>query len=192
LALDQGDVGNPGSDRVDLSSGDLGVGCLAPAKAHLDLDFVTFFQESPSGAHADLQIVLVSARSQANLFHFRHVLVLLGVARAFVLLESEASEICNATNGWVGGSGDFDQIESRFFRAAQGVLDGEDAKLFALFVDNADVRDPDLAVGTRAGWDWRARVKWSTGYGQVPLLLLWAFIGHRWFGRGLGVVAASF
>jgi hypothetical protein len=159
LALDRRDVGNPGSDRGDLSSGDVGMRCFAPAKADLDFHFVTLFQESSRGAHADLQIVLVSARSQADLFHLRHVLVLFGVARALVLLEPEASKVGNATYGWIGRCGDFDQIKSGFFRAAQRVLNADDSNLFAVFVNNSDLRDADLAVGTRAGWDWRARVK---------------------------------
>ena len=168
LALDRGDVGNAGSDGCNLRPGDVGMRCFTPAESDLDFDFVTFFQEPSRRAHADLQVVLVSARSQADLFHLRHVLVLFRVARALALLEPEASQVGNATHGWIGCCGDFDQVEPRFFCAAQGGVDVDDANLFAVFVDNTDLRHADLAIGTRAGWDWWARVKWSTGNGQLP------------------------
>ncbi len=183
MALDHRNVANPGSNGCNLRPGDLGMRCFAPAEADLDFYFVTFFQEPPCGARADLQVVLVSARSQADFFHLGHMLVLFRVARALVLLEPEASQVGNATHWWVGVGGDFDQVKARLLRAAQRVVNSEDSDLFAVLVDNTDLRRTDLAVRTRArryGW---ARVKWSTGYGQLPL---YYFLGPLLTIGGLG------
>lgn len=168
MALDRGDIGNSGSDRSNLSSSDLGMRGFAPPKADLDFHLVTFFQEPSRCADADLQVVLVSARSQADLFHLRHMLVLFRVTRALVLLEPEASQVGNATHWWIGVGGDFDQVKARFLRAAQSVVNSQDSDLFAVFVDNTDLRRTDLAVRTRARLYWWARIKWSTGYGRLP------------------------
>jgi hypothetical protein len=157
--------------------------CFAPAKADLDLYFVAFFQEPPRGAHADLQVVLVSARSHADFFHLGHMLVLFRVARALVLLEPEASQVGNATHRWVGGGRDFDQIKPSLLRAAQSIVNRDDSKLFAVLVDNTDLRRTDLAVSARASRYWRARIKWSTRYGCLPLYF---FLGPLLTIGGLG------
>lgn len=144
------------------------MGCFAPAKADLHLHLMTFLQEASCRAHAHLQVVLVSARSQADLFHLRHMLVLFRVTRALALLETEASQVGNPTYRWIGRCGDFDQVEPRFLRASQRVINRDDSDLFAVFVNYTDLRCTDLAVSTRAGRYWRSRIKWSTRYGQLP------------------------
>src|SRR5579859_2075417 len=96
---------------------------FAAAETDLDLYLVTFFQEPPRRAHADLEVVFVRARSQADLFHLGHMLVLFGVTRALVLLEPESSQVGNATHWRIGRSGHFDQIKPRFFCAAQSVVE---------------------------------------------------------------------
>ena len=129
---------------------------------------MTFFEEAPRRAHADLQVVLVRARSQADLLDLRDVLVLLCVAGALVLLEPESSQVRDATHWRIGRRRDFDEVEPGVLRAAKRLVDRNYSDLFAMFIDNPDLRHADLAVGTRAGSDWRTRVKWSTGYGRLP------------------------
>lgn len=141
---------------------------LAPTKAHFDFHFMTFFQETPRRPHADLQIVLVGARSQADLLYLRDMLVLLRVTGALILFESVPAQVGDATYGRIRRCGNFDEVKAGFFGAAQGVLNRKDSDLLAVFVDDADLRYADLAIGAWTGWDWGTRVKWSTGYGCCP------------------------
>src|SRR5919198_1515041 len=168
LALDHCDVGHPRGDRRNLGPGHLRMRSLAPAEAHLDFHFVTFFQEAPRRAHTNLQVVLVGTRSQADLLDLRHALVLLGVAGAFVLLEPESAQVRDPTHWRIRRSRDFDEVEAGVLRAAKRLVNRNYSNLLALLIDNTDLRDADLAIGSRAGWDWRTRVKWSTGYGRLP------------------------
>lgn len=126
--------------------------------------------------------MLVGARSQSDLLDLRDMLILLGITRAFVLLEPEPAQVRDATYWRVGCSGDFDQVEAGLLGASKCVLDRDDANLLALFIDDADLWHADLPVRTRAGWDRWARVIWSTGYGPAssyfflgPLLAIGAF-----------------
>lgn len=57
------------------------------------------------------------------------------------------------------------------------------AQVVLVVADDVNLRHVDLAVGTRAGWDWRPRVKWSTGYGQLPRYF---FLGPLLTMGGLG------
>jgi len=161
---------------------------FAPAKADLDLYLVALLQEPPRRAHANLQIVIVSTRSQADLFHLRHMLVLLRITRALVLFKPEASQVGNATHRWVGRSSHFDQVKPGFLRPAQGLVNRNDSKLFAALVDDTDLRDADLEVGTRPAWYGWTCIKWSTGYGKVPLYFF--FFGPLLTMGGFGATLA--
>jgi hypothetical protein len=110
MPFDNGDVRDAGGDRGNLRSSHLRMGCFAPAEAHLYLHLVSVFEKTSSGAHADLQVVFVGARSQSDLLDLRNMLILLRVARAFVLFEPESSQVRDATHGRVRGRGDFDQV----------------------------------------------------------------------------------
>src|SRR5919202_1957153 len=110
----------------------------------------------------------VRARSQADLLDLRDVLVLLRVARALVLLEPEPSQVGNPTHGRIGRRRDFDEVEPGLLRPAQRLVDRHHSDLFAVFIDDPDLRHADLTDGTRAGRHGRTRVKGSTGYGRLP------------------------
>ena len=129
---------------------------------------MTVFEEAPRRAYADLQVVLVRARSQADLLDLRDVLVLLGITGAFVLLEPESPQVRDPTHWRICRTGDFDEVEAGVLCAAKRLVNRNDSNLLAVFIDNADLRHADLAIRARAGWDWRTRIKWSTGYGRLP------------------------
>ena len=67
LALYHGDVGHTRRDGCDLGPGHFRMRGFAAAEAHLNFDFVAFFEKAPCRANTDLQIVLVGARAQADL-----------------------------------------------------------------------------------------------------------------------------
>jgi hypothetical protein len=140
----------------DLSSGDLGMARFSAAEAHLYFYFVAVFEKASSRSDADLEVMVVRARSDAHFFDLRNMLVLSGIASAFVLLETKLAEIGDATDGWICAGRDFDQIEAGLLGGAQGILDGHHAHLLALFIDDANLWDPNLAVGARTGRNRRA------------------------------------
>lgn len=144
MALDHGNVRDAGGNRCNLRAGNLRVCRLSAAEAYLDLDFVTVLEEPSRGAHADLEVVLVGARSQAHLFYFRDMLVLLRIPSAFVLFKSESAQVGDTTHWRIGGGSDLDQVEAGFFGAAQRLVDANNAKLLAPFVDDAYLGDADL------------------------------------------------
>ncbi len=132
---------------------------LASAEAHFDLDLVAILQETPRGADANLQIVLIGARPQADLFDLRDVLVLFRVAGALILLEAEPTEVGYATDGRHRGRRDLDQVETGFFGASQRLLDRHDTQLLAVLIEDSNFRNADLVVRSGAGGDRRACIK---------------------------------
>ena len=147
--LDQCDVGHTSGNRGNLRSSDLWMGGFTTAEAHFDLHFVAFFQETSRRPHANLQVMFVSARPQTDLLDLRDVLVLLGVTVAFVLFEPESAEVRDPADRRVGGRRDLDQIAARLLCASKRLIDGNNADLLALFVDNADLGGADLTIRAR-------------------------------------------
>jgi hypothetical protein len=64
--LDDGNVGNAGSDATDLVASHFGMRRLASPESHLDLYFVPLLEEAARGPDAHLQVVVISARSNAH------------------------------------------------------------------------------------------------------------------------------
>jgi hypothetical protein len=65
--LDNGYVGNAGSDATDLVTRHFGVRRLASPESHFDLYFVSLLEEAARGPDAHLQVVVIGARSNAHL-----------------------------------------------------------------------------------------------------------------------------
>ena len=82
-------------------------------------------------------------------------------------------------------------------RTLQRFIERKDANLLPIFVDDADLRGANLAVGARTRRHLRTRIKWTSGNGLVlgeyvaSLLLLRALVLHWGFGRGLGRLVAT-
>jgi hypothetical protein len=64
--LDDGYVSNAGSDATDLVASYLGMRRLASPESHFDLYFVSLFEEAARGPDSHLQVVVVSAGSNAH------------------------------------------------------------------------------------------------------------------------------
>jgi hypothetical protein len=154
-AFHKGNVGYPCRDMFDLRSCDFRMGCLATTEAHFDFYFVPVLEEAASSSHAYLEIMLIRARPQADFFDLGDVLIFLRVARALVLLEPELAQVCDPTHWRIGRRGDFDQVEASLLGTLQRFLDGHDADLLTILVNNAHLGRANLAIGTRAGLDRR-------------------------------------
>jgi hypothetical protein len=98
------------------------------------------------------------------------VLVLLGVAGAFVLFELEFAEVGDAAHGRIRRRRDFDQVEAGFFGAVDRLLDGQNANLLPIGVEDAYFRSSNLAVGSRASGGRRSRNEWWARNRRFSLL----------------------
>ena len=169
-ALHNRDIRHPGGNPADLIPRHLGMRRLASAEPHLDFDLVAFLEEPPRRPYSDLQIVIIGAWPNPHLLDFRDVLILLGIAGALVLLELELPQIGDAAHGWIGRGRDFDQIKPGFFSPANSFLDRQNPDLSAVRVEDADLGDTNLAIGTRTSGGWRARYEWWTRNRRFSLL----------------------
>ena len=139
LVLDQCDVGHTSGNRGNLRSSDLWMGGFTTAEAHFDLHFVAFFQETSRRPYANLQVMFVSARPQTDLLDLRDVLVLLASRLRLSCSNLNRPRSANPADRRVGGRRDLDQIAARLLCASDRLIDGNNADLLALFVDNADL-----------------------------------------------------
>jgi hypothetical protein len=89
-------------------------------------------------------IVLVDVNAELNFLQTRAGWLF--VLRVFGNVVSEFSEIDNLAHRRIGGGRDFDQIESKSLRFAQGVVQPHNAELFARGSQN----DPDFASANPA------------------------------------------
>jgi len=152
---------------------------LASAEPHLDFNLVAFLEEAPRRTHPDLQIVIISAGPNPHLLDFRDVLILLGVPGALVLLELELPQIGDAAHGRIGRGRDFDQIKPCLFGSANSFLDRQNPDLSAIRVEDADLGDTNLAIGTRTSGGWRARYEWWTRNRRFSLLTDVRYMEYR-------------
>jgi hypothetical protein len=80
------------------------------------------------------------------------VLILLRVAGALVLLEAKLVKVGNSADRPDRARGHLDEIEACVFGALQGFLNRHHADLVALVIDDAHLRNANLAIGSWAGW----------------------------------------
>jgi hypothetical protein len=175
--FDDGNVGNAGGDATNLVASHLGVRRLASPESHLDLYFVPLLEESTSRPDPHLQVVIVGAGSNAYFLYLRNVLILFGVSSPFVRLELEFPKVGNATHGRLCGSGDLDQVQTGFFRTADGLFNWQNTNLLTVRVKDADFGSSNLAIGTRTSRGRRARNEWWTRNRRFSLLTTRQILG---------------
>jgi hypothetical protein len=80
------------------------------------------------------------------------MLILLCVAGALILLEAKLAEIGNSAHWRDRARGHLDQIEACVFGASKCFFNRHYADLLAVVVDNANLGNANLAIGSWAGW----------------------------------------
>ena len=119
---------------------------LATAEADRDLDLVAVLEEAAGVLHLGVQVADIDVGGQANLFDLHDALVLARFLFALGLLETEFTVVHDFADRRLGLRGDFDQIHALFHSGLLRLLDGHDAELLAVVVDQTDFLIADLFI----------------------------------------------
>src|SRR4030095_7900496 len=98
----------------------------------------------------ELVVVLVDLGPELDLLDLDHPLVLLGLARSFLLLVLILPEVHDPADGRHRGRRDLDQVESVLTCAGERLRRRHDPELLTGFVDHPDLTNPDALVGANA------------------------------------------
>jgi len=125
---------------------DVGIGYFPAPEHHRHFDLVMLLQKSLDVLHLDVAVMLLGFWPQANLLHLDNRLALFGDLHLLALLIPEFPIIHNPAHRRIRHGRNLNQIQSRFCRFRQRLVQGNDPKLFALIVDNPDRCGFDLPV----------------------------------------------
>lgn len=129
----------------------LAMGHLAAAEPQACLYLVAFREEADGLVLLGLVIVLIHGHRE---FHFLDGDDLLLFARgslALFLFVKVAAVVLDPADGGHGVGRNFDQIETPIARDSQGFKGGQNAKLFAVFIDDADFARADALIDADKG-----------------------------------------
>src|SRR5688572_13976266 len=93
LALDLGEFPHLGLHLVEEAHAEIGMGHLAAAEAHGQLDLVALLEEAAHGLHLGVVIVLVDAGAELDLLDLDRLLLLARFGLLLLLEEAEAPVI---------------------------------------------------------------------------------------------------
>jgi hypothetical protein len=144
--LDYGDVADVLDEAIDDVVAEVAVSHLASAETEAGLDFVAAVQELDCLIFLGLVVVFVHCNGELDFLNDDDLLLFARGAFGLVLLVEEAAVVLDAADGWDGGGRDFDQVESTFAGNLERLKRGQDAELFAVFVDYADFAGANAIV----------------------------------------------
>ena len=143
-------VGQLLDEPLENPAADLRMRHLAAAEEDRRLDLVAFLEEALDVLLLELVVVLVDLRPELDLLDLDHLLVLLGLARALLLLILVLPEVHDAADRRHGRRRDLDQVEPLLLRDGQSLRRRHDAELCAGVVDHPDFADADAFVDAYA------------------------------------------
>jgi hypothetical protein len=149
--LDHSGVADVLDEAVDDVVAELAVSHLAAAEAEAGLDLVALVEEADGLVLFGLVVVLVDGDGELDFLDDDDLLLFAGGALALFLLVKEAAVVLDAADGGNGVGGDFDQIEAAFAGDFQGLKGRQDAELFAVFVDDANLACANAVVDANKG-----------------------------------------
>ena len=144
--LDQTSVADIEDETVDNLVTEIAMGHLAAFESQRRLDLIAFSQEADCLVLFGLVVVLVDRHREFDLFNDDDLLLLPGSALALVLFVKVLAVVLNLADGGNGVGGDLYQVEGAFPSHLESVKGGHDAKLFAIFVDDANLAGADAFV----------------------------------------------
>ena len=101
------------------------------------------------------------------------MLLLAGFGLTLLLFLFELAEIHDLADWRLGVGRDFHQIEPGFLGHLHRACGGDDADIFPICADQANLGRPDAIVDARAGFALRRGIVRSAGYGGGPLNGYW-------------------
>jgi len=144
--LDDCDVTDVLDEPVDDLVSEIAVGHLTSAETEAGFHLVAALQEFDCLIFLGLVIVVVHRDGEFNFLDDDDLLLFARGALGLVLLVKKAAVVLNAADGWDGGRRDFDQVESTFAGNLERFKWGQNAELFAVFVDHADFAGANAIV----------------------------------------------
>src|SRR6186713_91580 len=139
----QCDFGQFPQQPLENAPPDLRVRHLATAEEDRRLDLVTFTQEALDVLLLELVVVLIDFRSELDLLDLDHFLMLLGLARSFLLLVLILPEVHDPAHRRHCGRRDLDEVEPFLTRDDERLRWRHDSELLTGFVDHPDLTNPD-------------------------------------------------
>jgi hypothetical protein len=137
---------NIADKAVDDVVAEIAVGHLAAAETKTRLDLVAALQELDGLILFGLVVVLVHGDGELDFLDDDDLLLLLGGAFRLFLLVKEAAVVLNAADGRDCVRRNLDEIEPALARNLESFKGGQDAELFAVFVDHADFAGANAIV----------------------------------------------
>src|SRR5215831_18509353 len=128
------------------------MGELATTEPQRDLHLVAIFEEALDGAHLHVVIVIIDAGPHLDLFDFDDLLALAGFGGLLLLLVFVFAVIEDLGHGRGGVRRYLDEVETGIDRAGQGISHGDDTKVLAGLVNQADFAGADIFIHPRTGW----------------------------------------
>src|SRR5262249_4360597 len=128
------------------------VGELATPEPQRNLHLVAVFEEPLDGAHLHVVIVIIDAGPHLDLFDFDDLLPLAGFGGLLLLLVFVFAVIEDLGHRRRGIRRYLDEVETDIDGAGQGICDGNDTKVLAGMVDQADFSGADIFIHPRTGW----------------------------------------
>jgi hypothetical protein len=145
--LDNCDVTDVLDEPVDDLVSEIAVGHLASAETEAGFHLVAALQEFDCLIFLGLVIVVIHRDGEFNFLDDDDLLFFARGALGLVLLVEEAAVVLDAADGWDGSGRDFDQVESTFAGNLERFKWGQNAELFAVFIDYADFAGANAIVG---------------------------------------------
>ena len=152
--LHLGDVGELAADLVEDLLPQLRPPQLPVAEEDGHLDLVALLQELASAVGLAIAVVLADARPVLDLFDLDGVGLLARLALTLLLLVAHLAPVHHADDRGIGVGTHLDQVEAGFVGPPAGIVEGDDAELFAVVGDQPDraLADPFIDAGfTRSG-----------------------------------------
>src|SRR5215831_14887525 len=145
------------------------VGELAAAKPQRHLHLVAVFEKPLDGAHLHVVVVIVDAGPHLDLFDFDDLLPLAGFCRLLLLLVFVLAVVEDLGHRRRGIRRYLDKVEAGFGSAGQGIGNGDNTKILAGVVDQADFAGADIFIHPRTGWLALWRGSHGTTYVQLSI-----------------------
>ena len=136
---------------IDDRIAKLAVGHLATTETQAGLYLVTIVEKPDGLVLLGLVVMLVDGDGKLDFLDGDDLLLLAGGALTLFLLVKEASIVLDAAHGGDSIGRNFNEVETTLTGDLQSLKRGQDAHLFAVFVDDADFARADAVVDADKG-----------------------------------------
>lgn len=145
--FDQPGIADIENEAVDDFVAEVAMGHLAALESEGCFNLVAFAEKADGLIFLSLVVMFVDGDGELDLFDRDDFLLLAGCPFAFVLFVEEFAVVLNLADWRNGVGGDLYEVEGTFACHLEGIKRRHDAKLFAVFIDNADFSGADTFVG---------------------------------------------